>query len=544
MTINVKESPYSAVGDGISDDRSAFLLADAQGATISVPKGAYLIGSNATLNSHIEMSQGAVFLVGNGVTLTLNGGIDATLNTTFICSGTGRVVFDTAKQTTGFPEWWGAVANKSSADCLSAINACIIACPVTQLQAADYWVSGTVLLQTAHRKIIGAGKSWTAAGNTRLVINDANATAVLMGYATNPGTINGQLQHVYMQDLAVVRAPQIGSGTAIGISVQWTLFSECRNVEALEHKRGFHISGTVQAKFKDCYAFRSGVSTSPSTDSFYGYFLNGSSGLAAAGGNASTYFTDCTASCGLTAAQCPTNIGFGLAGAAADTFMLRPEVTSCLQGLVMAGSGTISGDADVHISGAVFDDIKLHGFLISGVVGAVNITDCYAAPSGIATSYYGIVVINSQGITLKNNQWMCWPAASVAGGVRVDSSTLVSVKDDIILGAAKPLEVNASCTCSFEPIINNPTQACSQGAVYITGSTNRCTFAPSILGGANVFAYGINLVGTPNVLNEINCTKIFPPALNGGSNKKVYINGAAVTVTGTTGANIISGIMS
>ena len=94
---------FGAVGDGSTDSKAAFVAADVQaqlvnGAGIYVPAAArgYVIASNTTITSPIILAPGALLQPGAGVTLTLDGAIDAP-PTFQVFGGLGTVVVSRLK---------------------------------------------------------------------------------------------------------------------------------------------------------------------------------------------------------------------------------------------------------------------------------------------------------------------------------------------------------------------------------------------------------------------------------------------------------------
>jgi hypothetical protein len=112
------------VGNGVADDRPAFVAADGAGGTLYVPRGTYRIGSNLALASDIRFEQGAKLKPDSGVTVTLNGGLDAGVFQVFDVSAGGKVKPNRVEEM--IPQWWGAVAN-GSADDYPAIAAALLA---------------------------------------------------------------------------------------------------------------------------------------------------------------------------------------------------------------------------------------------------------------------------------------------------------------------------------------------------------------------------------------------------------------------------------
>ena len=79
-----------AKGDGLNDDRDAFVQADALG-SFTVPPGAFRIGSDLTLTADVTFEAGAVLVIPNGVTVTFTGNVDAPRKRIFSLLGDGAV---------------------------------------------------------------------------------------------------------------------------------------------------------------------------------------------------------------------------------------------------------------------------------------------------------------------------------------------------------------------------------------------------------------------------------------------------------------------
>lgn len=514
--------------------------------TLVVTSGQTLT-ANLTIPSNIKLvvQLGGSIIKASTYTLAINGPLIAERYQIFSGFASGNVTINPQFTSVGYPEWWGAVSNSSGTDCLAAINACIVAMPISELQLADYYVSGTVLMQTAHRKLRGIVRAWTSGGGTRIICTSGSANVLLMGLPSNPSSINAQLQHVYVEDLVVTRnATIVSTATAYGIINQYTLFSGIKRVEAIEHKVGFYYNGAVQPHTEDCYAFRSTVGTVPLSDSFYGYLLAGGSGITAAGGNASVYFRDNTAACGLSSANCPTNIGYGLAGPSADTYINGGEVSGTLQGLVIVGSGTTSGDADIHIRGLVLDGMRgAQGILINGYTGALSLYDNYVAPDGAGTAgFVCLAIVNSRGVVTGKNQFICWPLSGSIG-IDIDTCPSISIGDDVIVDAHSPLIVNATNSSRFTPVITNYGVTTTNPAVAVSGASTRNVFAAMANGASSAFASGYNLASNTSNANEINCSGLNPGAISGGSGNKLIYNGSQVTTTGVVSSNWVTGYM-
>lgn len=541
---------YGAIGDGVTNDRAAFVTADGLG-TIRVPFGDYLIGSSLTIGNSIIFDPGAALVVGNGVTITLNGDLAAGGKRLpiFKCTGTGAIVINERLTTVGFPEWFGAQTNNSGFDCLDSLQRCINTFPVTQLVGADYYTSGTLTINQHYKKLIGILGSYGYHAGTRIMCTSATATILFVGYATIPGGgIGAFLQDIRLESFDVVRtvaptAPlsaDTTSGTK-GIHCQWTLFTYIDRVQSWESHIGFFINGTCNVKMKDGYAGRSLASPIATYDYFAGYYMNGAgNGMPAAGGNASTYFTDCGAGASIT----PTTHAWIFNKVGADTFMLRCEGATLHYGVLYVGSQgdaqAQTGDCDIRMQSCVFDGCKIGGFIFSNLAAGaqVSLIDNYAAAYGGA-NFTGLSFVNCSGqVRVAGTQVIGWPGTSV--GCHVAGSTGIDFQGNLYLDCVKPFEAFSSSALRVEDNANNVTVSSTQGGFYFD-ACNRLSIKPMIYGGTNRLSYGIRCVNNCSAMS-IDPTLIHPtPA----SNNKLYINGSNVTTTTDPSGlgNIISGVL-
>lgn len=550
---------YGAIGDGIADDTAAFVATDAVGSSIYVPAGIYKITSTTTFSSPFTFAKGASLAIPTGVVITFNESITAPLTAIFSLVGTARIDFDLSKQLVGYPEWWGATSNSSLADCTAAINACIVACPITQLQDAQYYCLGTVQMTTNHRTIKGfKNYPYALLGAdqcTQIVINSATERGMLVGSDTaGLGGATSTLD-ISVVDLAVVRgtAPT-ASGVigAIGIDIRHCLFPTVENVMSMNHNTAFLISGNIQARLYRTYAGRDTAATNPGSDFWNGYYLDGASGLNAAGGNASTYMDLCQGGCGVPALTTAGSIGILIAGAGADTYLTGCEVGTCTEGLQLIGSqgGALnqSGDADILISKCVFDGFANWGIHVLNTANyaAIKISDCYCAPRG-GGSFSACFGFSNCGtstggnISLTGNQAVGWPASGAA--LFIDDCFGIQSIGNMWNACTGGSSITNSSYCRLMDSYNNPAETATY-AVYMD-SCVRCYVGPVILGGTTIFSYGVLMNSTTNTYNEINCTGMSVDALVAGAGHKLLYNGATIAVVGTFGTgNYASGVIS
>jgi len=123
---------YGALGDGSTDDAAAFTLAiaAAAGGRVIIPEAAtsYRLSTNVTVPAGVtlDIQQGGPILIDTGVTLTVNGTIEAGGYQIFSLTGTGVATLAVGSCDYVLPQWWGAVGDDST-DCHDAIEAAITA---------------------------------------------------------------------------------------------------------------------------------------------------------------------------------------------------------------------------------------------------------------------------------------------------------------------------------------------------------------------------------------------------------------------------------
>lgn len=544
---------YGADNTGAANCATAFTNANAA-PSILIPSGTYLVSSNVTFTKHVTILDGAVLNISNGVTVTFNAGMAADRYQIFNPTGTGKVVFDESQLTTGYPEWWGGFASAGSVNCYTAIQACIEACPITSFGVGNYYIGTTIKVQKTGRILRGTNSGYQSGGYvSAILMNDASQTLIQIGPDTYPsGGINDFLKSVRVEYLYFARTanPSI-SGSATGLRVQWCLYTYIENCQISENIIGIDLSGTVQTHVADVVVFRNLTGSGVAPDSFTGIFLNGDATISAAGGNASTYITDCTVLIGGYPALSSSNSrGIVIGYAGADTFLLRPEVNSCAIGIELLGSTghpkTQTGDVDIHIIGAIVDVFTQWGIRVANCdsYASISIMDGYFAPGSGSGASAGIGIDTCIGsVSLTNNQTIGWPN-STCQGLYINNSQGVIATGNIYTGCAGGgVLMTGASLCRIQDICNNPAETSASAAVTLT-NCNRCYIAPTIDGGSNVWASGVDLTGTGNTYIEVNVTAIGPTSINGGANDKLLYNATQITAVGafpTSGTNYCSG---
>lgn len=543
----VSVQDFGAVGDGVTDDTTAFNAAIAVGQKILVPAGDYLIGTSISVSSQIEFVEGAKILVGNGVTVTFDATLSAGVYQIFDCTGTGEIVLNWRFTSEAYPEWWGAVSD-GSVDCLAAIQASLKAAQTTKLQPGDYFVSDTVKISYDHRWLVGSGSRYAGVNNkvTRLLVTNGSNYTLQVGPDAEPATINDFQKQNIVRDIHISRtvAPVIADGSA-GVSCQYTLYAEIHSVDSAEHIAGFRFFGNVYLKCYDCSSVRASAGTGAGTDSWYGYYYDGNADIGAAGGNASVYTNYCSAACNQAALQTGVSYGFFANAAFTDLFFESPETVSCNTGMYIEGNGpvgTIPSNTDLQIKNPIHDSFKSKGTHFKNInqYGSAALINGYHAGATAATHF--IIIEDCIGsIFITGGQMpMAVSPSAIAIGIG-DSKGVVVDRTQILEATAYAVVLNNSDSCDIRPIVKNFSATLVEGAVTIVGA-ERNSIAPIVYGTAGYVAFGIKAISTANEYNEFNCTGIDSVTV-GGSANKLTINNVAITVTGLSGTNLVSGVM-
>lgn len=540
-TVSVKD--FGATGDGTTNDYTAFASASLNGAFV-VPEGTYLISSSLTIASSVTMMPGAILSIPNGVTVTFSNTLSAGVYQIFDCTGTGAVAFDQSKTSTGYPEWWGATVG--GANCYATITAALAALNDLVLQPGTYYCSSTIKINRNYSCLRGAGCEYNAADNqiTRLLVQSTTLTALQIGPDTYPGSINSLQRGNHISGIYVARsvAPLAGSG-CVAIKIQYTFRAQAEDVKAEESEYCWYFYGNTQPQITDCYAFRSSLGSGGGTQLWRGFYINGSSGLFA-GGNASVYLTRCTS--GVNGALVlTTSDGIYADVEFTDLYIDACETVSCKVGINIQGNGTTGaddGNRDLLITNCVNDAFSEYGILLNNVneAGAVTISGGYNGPASGASA--AIRVTDCSGsIAINGGQLIM--SAGAANGLTVTDSSNVNVNAlQITECSGRAVSGDTVNNCTFNPIVTN--YGVASLAVCEFTTVTRSRFAPSFTGMASGTGFGVRLLGGSNGYNEINCSGMDPAGIASGSGNKLVINGSQITVTGLTGTNLASGIMS
>ncbi len=546
-TVSVKD--FGAVGNGVSNDAAAFVLADALGTTVFVPFGTYVIGSSITLNSDYVFAQGAVLSIGNGVTVTFNGNVQAAPRRIFTCTGTGAVAFNPAKTAAGYAEWWGATVNDPSAATtnVTAINAAIVALRKVQLLAGTYWTNARIYIGVGYRELCGVGEHYDGVSNlnaTRILCTSATSNVLVIGPDVYPGSVNAMPEGVCVHDLLVDRsvAPDVGA-EATGLRVQYLLRSYVSRVRSEQSIYSFRYFGTVYCKIDDCDAFRS-VAGVNGTDKYYGHYIDGGANIGLNGGNASIYLNRCVATIG--GISIANSNGFYCDQKFTDTFIIEPETAGTAIGINVQGNANNASlnyqNTNMQIVSPVVDAFTTAGIYFQNVnnFGSAEVLGGYYAPAAGATA--ALWIRESQGVTIIGGQMLMGVAPACRGAYLV-SSVACRISPIILeAGSNGAVVLDGVTSCEIKPDVKNRSTTCSV-AVQLFSTNQANIIEPLVSGGANLVSLGVQVVGTADNRNEYRCTGLNSGCIAAGSANKLVRNGVQITATGLSGTNLVSGVM-
>lgn len=540
---------FGADPTGATSSTAAFALADADGKGVVIPKGTYLVATNATFTVPVTAEYGAVITVPAGITLAFNGGFNAGVYQCFNCTGTGKVTFDPKYTVEGFAEWWGA-GDGEAIDSGPAINAAIIALLKVQLMGADYFCSETIKIQLPHRELCGVGSYYadTIGQVTRLLVTSGSLDTIQVGPDTEPATIGEFQKQNTVRDLYVARsvAPVISSACA-GIVLQYTLGARFENVRSNESIFGYEFFGSVSTIVTNCHANRVSAGTGVGTDRWYGYYINGFADIGAAGSNASLYLNYCAAGCNNLALSTSGGIGFYADGAFTDVFLESPETVTCATSISIIGNSSPAlpaSNTDFSVKNHISDQFSVFGVYVKDVndYGSVAITGGFYGPKSGATSCVYIEDSNGS-VRLDGGQFVMFGASTTFGVTIINSSNAIIDKPQILESGTSGVNASNATSCYITPCCKNYQNTLANAAVQFFSGCNANYVAPFVNGDSGIAALGVQFIDATNLRNEINCTGLNSSAIAGGSANKLTINGVQITTTGLSGTNLVSGVM-
>lgn len=198
----------SLKGDGITNDYTALnTLITSIGSNpteIYFSSGTYIIGGSLTIPANIKLifAKGAILSPSNGVTITINGCIEAGLYQIFTGSGT---IAGTPNVSFIYPEWFGAVVGSDST---SAINKSIVFAGqagggLVVLQDGTYITSSVINIKYNNVVLIGSGNG---------TIISCNFATGNIFYAGRSSTSETAVENVEFRNMKIISTVTRTSG--------------------------------------------------------------------------------------------------------------------------------------------------------------------------------------------------------------------------------------------------------------------------------------------------------------------------------------------
>lgn len=508
--------------------------------------GPFQIDSNTSTNENVIVIPGTIINVATTKTLAFNGSFTAARTALFTnaLSGEGTVTFGPAV-VVGYPEWWGAQPNNPSFDCSSAINACVVACPVTELAQANYYTANPVAVGINGKTV--RGPNWEqnpAASSAQIVQTSATATGVLCGtnQASEPSNI---ISNITLSNFTVYRSvtpdnPATGSlptGFPIGVAFMWCSLFHCDEVLCLDQSIGFYLYGTVESYLDDTSSIRSVAGANPSNDNYAGYYLDYSAPFVGFnGGNASIYMSRTRGFAyfgnSLTYSACiATNDG------CVDLFITQPESGFCQYGAdLQCGSGTYTSE-DFHLRSPIFDSCAISGIRINGGGNYTNIT-VEGGYINVTTANPIINGVNILGLLKVSGMQFFTSVAST--GFQLNTCNNFQSYGNSMLDLQSMAKLTSVTSFSMEDNVVKKVAPVTIGPGVSLTTCSRGYIRPIINGPSGSYTYGVS-VDSGSTHIEVNCSTMQPVAFGGAANKIEY-NGAPWGGTTSFGTdNVASG---
>ena len=151
--------------------------------TIWLAPGTWQISSNLTIPSNItlKIERGAILKVFSGITLLIQGKIEAGLYELFDTSSGGKVDFSWANDVSAevYPQWWGAIAGQSGSTYTTKNTqafraACSIGGASVVIPAGNYYIDDTIQLSDSNKPDGTVGFGSIHGNGASIYITDSN----------------------------------------------------------------------------------------------------------------------------------------------------------------------------------------------------------------------------------------------------------------------------------------------------------------------------------------------------------------------------------
>ena len=371
---NVKT--YGAVGDGSTDETSAFNAAKASGLPLYIPQGTFKVSGFESAQNVPVYIDGVI-----GGTITINGPIMAKNKQIFEAGSSVTI----AKQyADGSADWFP--------DLQSAINTL----HKVHLSNRTYTVSTNITINKSGFSMVGP--EYSDEGNGALIILNNHSSIIV-------GDISGRVINNFPRCITLENIEIQNHDAEFPVKIYGVVYGTFRHlfVKTMSNVAGggFYITKNVSTVYERCYV----QSVDHNGDNrFRAYHCTDEGNPILAGGNASLYFVRCSYSDTYITQSSFNSAGFSVIGAGSDIYLLSCETANSGYGVGFE-SDSATGDNrfnDILISNCVFDGCSQGGIqFYKTSSGCVSISNTYAActPNGL----FGLQFNQCNGLTCAVN---------------------------------------------------------------------------------------------------------------------------------------------
>lgn len=371
---NVKT--YGAVGDGSTDETSAFNAAKASGLPLYIPQGTFKVSGFESAQNVPVYIDGVI-----GGTITINGPIMAKNKQIFEAGSSVTI----AKQyADGSADWFP--------DLQSAINTL----HKVHLSNRTYTATTNITINKSGFSMVGP--EYSDEGNGALIVLNNNSSIIV-------GDVTGRVINSFPRCITLENIEINSNEGEFPVKVYGVVYGTFRHLFVKTTSNiaggGFYITKNVSTVYERCYV----QSVDHNGDNrFRAYHCTDEGNPILAGGNASLYFVRCSYGDTYNTASNFNSAGFDVIGAGSDVYLLSCETANAGYGLSFE-SENATGDNrfnDILVSNCVFDGCSQGGIqFYKTAAGCVSIDNTYLAcnPSGL----FGLQFNECNGLTCAVN---------------------------------------------------------------------------------------------------------------------------------------------
>lgn len=371
---NVKT--YGAVGDGSTDETSAFNAAKASGLPLYIPQGTFKVSGFESAQNVPVYIDGVI-----GGTITINGPIMAKNKQIFEAGSSVTIAKQYAE---GSADWFP--------DLQSAINTL----HKVHLSNRTYTATTNITINKSGFSMVGP--EYSDEGNGALIVLNNNSS-IIVGDVTGR-TINSFPRCITLENIEITN-----NEAEFPVKVYGVVYGTFRHLFVKTTSNtangGFYITKNVSTVYERCYV--QSVDHNGS-NRFRAYHCTDEDTPILAGGNASLYFVRCSYGDTYNTASSFNSAGFDVIGAGSDVYLLSCETANAGYGLSFE-SENATGDNrfnDILVSNCVFDGCSQGGIqFYKTAAGCVSIDNTYVACN--SSGLFGLQFNECNGLTCAVN---------------------------------------------------------------------------------------------------------------------------------------------